>query len=181
MSEEKKVKTTKKAHPKAKEVKEAKAHPETEKKHATTVVEKVPVKKKHHIEPSKDYFFGTGRRKTSVARIILRPGKGLIIVNGKGMQEFFVNRHILLSKVVLPLELTSLKTKFNIMARVHGGGVAAQADAIQMGISRALIVYSPALKMTLRKGGCLTRDSRMKERKKYGHKRARKSFQFSKR
>lgn len=181
MSEEKKVKTAKKAHPKAKEVKEAKAHPETEKKHATTVVEKVPVKKKHHIEPPKDSFFGTGRRKTSVARVILRPGKGLIIVNGKSMQEFFVNRHILLAKVVRPLELTSLQKKFNVMARVHGGGVAAQADAIQMAIARALVIYSTVLKMPLRKGECLTRDPRMKERKKYGHKRARKSFQFSKR
>ncbi len=178
MSEEKKAKTAKKAHPKTKEVKSA---PETEKKHATTIVEKVPVKKKHRIEPSKDYFFGTGRRKTSVARIILRPGKGIIIVNGKSMPEFFVNRHILLSKVMRPLEITSLQKKFNILARVHGGGVAAQADAIQMAIARALVSYSTILKMPLRKGECLTRDPRMKERKKYGHKRARKSFQFSKR
>ncbi len=127
-----------------------------------------------------EVFTAVGRRKTSVARVRLLPGTGDITVNDKPMAEFF-SRETLKSIVKQPLELTNTGDKFNIMALVNGGGISGQAGAVRHGIARALVSSDAALRGALKKAGFLTRDPRMKERKKYGQKGARKRFQFSKR
>ncbi|MBI1910677.1 MAG: 30S ribosomal protein S9 [Deltaproteobacteria bacterium] len=127
-----------------------------------------------------DVFSAVGRRKTSVARVRLLPGAGDITVNNKAMADFF-SRETLKGIVRQPLELTSTTGKFNVIANVDGGGESGQAGAVRHGIARALIISDATLRGVLKKAGLLTRDPRMKERKKYGQKGARKRFQFSKR
>ncbi len=126
-------------------------------------------------------FYGTGRRKTSVARVwLISPGKGEINVNGKDINEYF-QRETLKMVIRQPLELTDLLNEFDIKINVKGGGPSGQAGAIRHGISRALLQYNADLRPVLKKAGFLTRDPRMVERKKYGLKKARKRPQFSKR
>ncbi len=126
-------------------------------------------------------FYGTGRRKTSTARVwLISPGKGEIIVNNKNIDEYF-QRETLKMVIRQPLELTDLLTEFDIRINVSGGGPSGQAGAIRHGISRALLQYNPDLRPALKKAGFLRRDPRMVERKKYGLKKARKRPQFSKR
>ena len=127
------------------------------------------------------FFYGTGRRKNSVARVRLYKGKGKIIVNGREIDDYFGLETL---KVIVrqPLVLTENEGKFDIICNVNGGGVAGQAGAIRHGISRALLEFdSEKYKLSLKKAVFLTRDPRMKERKKYGLKKARKAPQFSKR
>ncbi|NIA09627.1 MAG: 30S ribosomal protein S9 [Nitrospiraceae bacterium] len=125
-------------------------------------------------------YCGTGRRKTSVARVYLRPGTGKIMVNRRDFEEFFPNR-VLKMVIRQPLLLTETADKFDILVNVQGGGSAGQAGAIRHGISRALLEYNPELRPRLKAAGLLTRDARKVERKKYGQPKARKRFQFSKR
>ena len=127
-----------------------------------------------------DYYYGTGRRKSAVARVFLKPGKGQFVVNGKPVDQFF-GRETGRMVVRQPLELTKSAASFDIMVNVYGGGESGQAGAVRHGISKALTYYEPALRAVLKKGGFLTRDSRVVERKKYGKAKARRSFQFSKR
>ena len=127
------------------------------------------------------YYYGLGRRKTAVASVRLYKGNGEVVVNGKSEKDYFGGLEMLIKKMSSPLALTGNQGKFNISATVRGGGISAHADAIMLGISRALLVMDTELKSTLRKGGLLTRDPRIKERKKPGLKRARKAPQFSKR
>ncbi len=121
-----------------------------------------------------------GRRKTSVARVRLLPGSGEVVINQKPMEEYF-GREILRVLVRQPLEVTNTADRYRVVANVRGGGASGQAGAIRHSIARALVEKEPALRPILKKGGFLTRDPRMKERKKYGQKGARKRFQFSKR
>ncbi len=129
---------------------------------------------------AQEYYYGTGRRKCSVARVRLLPGKGNIIVNGKPLDEYF-GRKILEIIVRQPLETTDTLGKYDIFVNVDGGGMTGQAGAIRHGISRALLKVDNEYRSALKKEGFLTRDPRMKERKKYGLKKARKAPQFSKR
>jgi len=123
---------------------------------------------------------GTGRRKTSTARVILRPGTGNFTVNGRNLEQYFFDEiHRMLVK--RPLEASDTLNKFDVLVRVDGGGPHGQAGAVQHGIARALVEFSTELRGVLKKEGFLTRDPRMKERKKYGQPGARKRFQFSKR
>ena len=125
-------------------------------------------------------YYATGRRKTSTARVFLRPGKGLITVNHRPFENFFPT-DALRTQVRRPLLLTETGEKFDILATVAGGGVNGQAGAVRLGISRALVEFNAELRRQLKKDGLLTSDSRIKERKKYGLAGARKRFQFSKR
>ena len=125
-------------------------------------------------------YYGTGRRKTAIARVFLRPGTGEWKVNGKGFDEHFVTEQQRVS-AKRTLALTELAASFDVVTTVKGGGVAAQADAVKMGIARALVLFNPELRKLLKGEGLMTRDARQKERKKYGQKGARKRFQFSKR
>lgn len=125
-------------------------------------------------------YYGTGRRKASVARVFLRPGDGKFTVNHKGFEEYFVTEQQRVS-AKRPLALVEMTANFDVLANVSGGGVSAQADAVKMGISRALLEFNAELRKTLKGEGLLSRDARIKERKKYGQKGARKRFQFSKR
>ncbi|KUJ94991.1 MAG: small subunit ribosomal protein [Desulfonauticus sp.] len=129
---------------------------------------------------SVDFFYGTGRRKTSVARTRLYKGSGQIIVNGRPLEDYFP-RPTLRMIVRQPLKLVKLEDKFDIKVNVDGGGMTGQAEAVRHGISRALLDYDPELRPILKKAGFLTRDPRAKERKKYGQKAARARFQYSKR
>jgi len=124
--------------------------------------------------------YGTGRRKSSIARVWLTTGKGNIKINNKTLDDYF-GRETLLSIVEKPLEVVNKRAEIDVFAKVVGGGFTGQAGAIQHGIARALLQYDPALRLNLKKEGLLTRDARMKERKKYGQKGARARFQFSKR
>ena len=126
-------------------------------------------------------YLGTGRRKTSVARVRLIPGEAGIIINGKDMREYFGGRELLSKIVEQPLELTETLNKYGVKVNVNGGGTTGQAGAIRHGVSRALLEADDSLRATLKEAGFLTRDSRMVERKKYGKKKARRSPQFSKR
>jgi small subunit ribosomal protein S9 len=125
-------------------------------------------------------YQATGRRKSSVARVYLRPGSGEITVNGRTFDEYFPNK-VLKMVIKQPLALTETSDKFDIGVTVEGGGPAGQAGAIRHGITRALMIFNAELRPRLKKEGLVTRDSRMKERKKYGQKGARARFQFSKR
>ena len=125
-------------------------------------------------------FYGTGRRKTSTARVFLRPGKGKIVINDKPIEKSFPTDMLRLV-IRQPLVVTELTEQFDVMATSAGGGVSGQAGAIRLGIARALMEYNADLRTTLRKAGLVTRDPRAKERKKYGMAGARKRFQFSKR
>jgi len=125
-------------------------------------------------------YYGTGRRKTSTARVHIRQGSGQITVNKRSLEEYFGN-DVLKMIIKQPLALTETNDKFDIVVTVDGGGPSGQAGAIRHGISRALQIYNTELRKRLKKAGLLTRDPRMKERKKYGQKGARARFQFSKR
>jgi len=129
---------------------------------------------------STQFINATGRRKTSVSRVRIRPGKGEVIVNGRKAEEYFV-RPVLRLIFNQPLEHLEMIGKFDIIANCDGGGHAGQAGALRHGIARALIKFDPELRPTLKKGGFLTRDARKKERKKYGLHGARRGTQFSKR
>ena len=125
-------------------------------------------------------ILGTGRRKTSIARVRIRPGEGKIHINGRELEQYFlITRQR--NSVVAPLELTGRRTQFDVIVRVDGGGITGQADACKLGIARALKKFDEQLGDGLRDSGLLTRDSRMKERKKYGLRGARRGTQFSKR
>jgi small subunit ribosomal protein S9 len=125
-------------------------------------------------------YHAVGRRKESVARVYLRPGTGVVSVNGRKFENYFPN-DVLKMVIRQPLQLTETTDKFDVVANVDGGGVAGQAGAIRHGIARALCLFNLELRPALKKAGLLTRDSRMKERKKYGQRGARARFQFSKR
>ncbi|MFM8883610.1 MAG: 30S ribosomal protein S9 [Solirubrobacterales bacterium] len=125
-------------------------------------------------------YQATGKRKTAVARVTLKPGKGEYLINGKSLDEFFP-RDTLRRNIREPLEAVGYEAKMDVVARMHGGGVSAQADALRHGISRALLEADPGLRGALKSRGFLTRDARAKERKKAGLKKARKRPQFSKR
>ena len=129
---------------------------------------------------SNPYFYGTGRRKKSVARVRVYPGTGKITINDRSIDDYFGLETLKLI-VRQPLALTGTTEKFDIVCRVNGGGVTGQAGAIRHGLSRALLQYDEALRPALKKAGFLTRDPRMKERKNYGLKGARRAPQFSKR
>ncbi len=126
-------------------------------------------------------YYGTGRRKTSVARVFLRPGAGAMQLNEKSMEQYFGGHEALKMLVKQPFAVTETNDKFDVLATLGGGGVAAQAGALRHGIARALCVFDAELRAKLKKAGFLTRDARQKERKKYGQKGARRRFQFSKR
>ena len=125
-------------------------------------------------------YYGTGRRKTATARVYLRPGGGNVVVNRKPFDSYFPNETLRMI-IRQPLNLTETGNKFDILANVAGGGPAGQAGAIRHGITRALLEYNADLRPTLKHAGLITRDPRIKERKKYGQKGARKRFQYSKR
>ncbi|HRR42678.1 MAG TPA: 30S ribosomal protein S9 [Syntrophales bacterium] len=125
-------------------------------------------------------YYATGKRKTSIARVWLKEGSGTLKVNKKNHEEYF-NRESLKNMVVRPLEITGKKDRFDLYVNVRGGGIAGQAGAIKHGIAKVLVEYDAELRPVLKKAGFLTRDSRIKERKKYGQPGARKRFQFSKR
>ena len=129
---------------------------------------------------TKPYFYGTGRRKHSVARVRVYPGTGVITINNRDIDEYFGLETLKLI-VRQPMELTNTVGKFDIVCTVNGGGVSGQAGAIRHGLSRALLQYDAETRPVLKKAGLLTRDPRMKERKKYGLKAARRAPQFSKR
>jgi small subunit ribosomal protein S9 len=125
-------------------------------------------------------YYGTGRRKTSTARVFLRPGTGTLIINRKTFEQAFpTEAHR--NQIKQPLAVTETADKFDVLATIAGGGIAGQAGALRLGIARALVEYNLELRPRLKKEGFLTRDARIKERKKYGQKGARKRFQFSKR
>jgi small subunit ribosomal protein S9 len=126
-------------------------------------------------------YYGTGRRKTSTARVRLRPGSGEFQLNDRTMEEYFGGHEALKMIVRQPFGVTETNDKFDVLASLDGGGVAAQAGALRHGISRALCAWNAELRKKLKKAGFLTRDARKKERKKYGQKGARRRFQFSKR
>jgi len=129
---------------------------------------------------TQEHYYGTGRRKSAVARVFLRPGKGQIVVNGKPVDQFF-SRETGRMIVRQPLELANHLKTFDILVNVHGGGESGQAGAVRHGITRALIHYDATLKPTLKKAGLVTRDAREVERKKVGLHKARRRKQFSKR
>jgi small subunit ribosomal protein S9 len=125
-------------------------------------------------------YYGTGRRKSAIARVYLRPGSGEFKVNGRAFEVYFVTPAQRAS-AKQPLLSTEMASTFNVVARVTGGGVNGQADAVKLGIARALMLFNGELRKKLKAEGMVTRDSRGKERKKYGQKGARKRFQYSKR
>jgi small subunit ribosomal protein S9 len=125
-------------------------------------------------------YYGTGRRKSAIARVFLRPGSGKFTVNGKQFDEYFVTPAQRVA-AKLPLGIADINETFDVLTTVKGGGVNGQADAVKLGIARALMVFNVELRKTLKAGGMVTRDARGKERKKYGQKGARARFQFSKR
>ena len=125
-------------------------------------------------------YYGTGRRKSSTARVYLRPGAGEVRINKKAFEQYFPNETLRMI-IRQPLQLTETAGKFDILVNVEGGGPAGQAGAIRHGITRALIEFNADLRPALKHAGLVTRDPRIKERKKYGQKGARKRFQFSKR
>ncbi|MBT5861206.1 MAG: 30S ribosomal protein S9 [Alphaproteobacteria bacterium] len=134
-------------------------------------------------EPQRDAqgrAYATGRRKDAVARVWIKPGQGLITVNGKKSDEYFA-RPVLRMLIAQPMVVSRRETEYDIWCTVKGGGLSGQAGAVRHGISRALVNYDPELRGVLKAGGFMTRDSRVVERKKYGRAKARRSFQFSKR
>ena len=138
-----------------------------------------PISKKIKLD-FKDSKYATGRRKKSIAKVWLKKGSGNIHVNGKKMVDYFEKANLQIA-IFRPLTLVKRENEFDVRCSVKGGGSTGQAGAIILGLSRAIILFEPDLKPTLKKEKLTTRDSRAVERKKYGHKKARKSFQFSKR
>ena len=145
----------------------------------TTPDEEVVVPREPKID-SHGRSYATGKRKTAIARVWIKPGSGRITVNGKEHAEYF-GRPVLQMIIKQPLVAAERNDQFDVVCTVKGSGPSGQAGAVRHGISKALTYYEPALRDVLKKGGFLTRDSRVVERKKYGRKKARKSFQFSKR
>ena len=135
-----------------------------------------------HVQKLDKYgrAYATGKRKNAVARVWLKPGKGLATVNGKPLDQYFA-RPVLRMILSQPLVVANRITQYDVTVSVTGGGLSGQAGAVRHGIAKALTFYEPELRPTLKKGGFLTRDARVVERKKYGHAKARRSFQFSKR
>lgn len=134
-------------------------------------------------EPVRDQFgrsYATGKRKDAVARVWIRPGSGRFIINGKEIESYFA-RPVLQMVLRQPFDVAGVKDEFDVKATVKGGGLSGQAGAVKHGISKALQLYDPALRPALKSAGYLTRDARVVERKKYGKRKARRSFQFSKR
>ncbi|MEI4232889.1 30S ribosomal protein S9 [Roseovarius sp. D22-M7] len=134
-------------------------------------------------EPVRDALgrsYATGRRKDAVARVWIRPGSGKVVVNGKPINVYFA-RPVLQMILKQPFTVSGTEDQFDVMATVKGGGLSGQAGAVKHGVSRALQLYDPSLRGALKAAGFLTRDSRVVERKKYGRRKARRSFQFSKR
>jgi small subunit ribosomal protein S9 len=125
-------------------------------------------------------YYGTGKRKTAIARVWLKPGEGKAIINKRPSDQYF-GRETAKMVIEQPFELTSTQNQFDLIANVRGGGMSGQADAIKHGIAKALLQYDGELRDTLKREGFLTRDSRVKERKKYGKRGARASYQYSKR
>ena len=138
-----------------------------------------PINKKVKLD-FKDSKYSTGRRKRSIARVWLKKGSGDISINGKKMVNYFVKQNLQIA-VCRPLALVKKQNEYDVRCTVKGGGLSGQAGAIIHGISRALVLFEPNLKPVLKKEKLTTRDSRVVERKKYGHRKARRSFQFSKR
>jgi small subunit ribosomal protein S9 len=126
-------------------------------------------------------YYATGKRKTAIARVHLKPGTGEFTLNDHSLDEFFGGHEALKMLVKQPFAVTETSDKYDVRAKLHGGGVSAQAGALRHGISRALCVVDLELRKRLKKAGFITRDARIKERKKYGQKGARRRFQFSKR
>ena len=134
-------------------------------------------------EPKRDDFgrsYATGKRKDAIARVWIKPGSGKVMVNGKEMNSYFA-RPVLQMILRQPFQVAGVEDQFDVNAKVKGGGLSGQAGAVKHGISKALQLYEPALRGALKSAGFLTRDSRVVERKKYGKRKARRSFQFSKR
>ena len=144
-----------------------------------TQIGKPPLNKKIKLD-FKDSKYATGRRKKSIAKVWVKKGSGNIHVNGKKMNEYFLKTN-LQTAIFRPLTITKRENEYDVRCFVKGGGLTGQAGAIIHGLSRAIVLYEPDLKSTLKKENLTTRDSRAVERKKYGRKKARKSFQFSKR
>ena len=138
-----------------------------------------PINKKIKLD-FKDSKYATGRRKKSIAKVWLKKGSGIIHVNGKKMVDYFKKPNLQIS-ICRPLTLVKRENEYDIRCSVKGGGLSGQAGALIHGVARAIVLFEPDLKLTLKKEKLTTRDSRAVERKKYGHKKARKSFQFSKR
>jgi len=143
-----------------------------------SVVEVVPARAPQRDELGRAY--ATGKRKDAIARVWIRPGSGKVTVNGKAMAEYFA-RPVLQMVLRQPFEVAGVDGQFDVQATVKGGGLSGQAGAVKHGISKALQLYEPSLRAALKAAGFLTRDSRVVERKKYGKRKARRSFQFSKR
>ena len=127
-----------------------------------------------------NYIWGTGKRKCAIARVRLARGNGKIMVNGLEAKEYFPRKKQL-DEVLLPFEVIGKPGDFDVIAKIHGGGIAGHSDALKLGIARALVEFDATFRAQLKDSGCLTRNSKVKERKKYGQKKARKKFQFSKR
>lgn len=143
-----------------------------------TQAEEAPAREPVRDELGRSY--ATGKRKDAVARVWIRPGSGKVTVNGKDMSEYFA-RPVLQMILRQPFQVAGVEDQFDVMATVKGGGLSGQAGAVKHGISKALQLYDPGLRPALKAAGFLTRDSRVVERKKYGKRKARRSFQFSKR
>lgn len=182
MAEEIVEKKTRKPATKKTETKETKAKTEKVEVKAEKVEKKATAKKpaKKTTKAKAQEFLGTGRRKTSVARVRITTGTGKITVNGKELNEYF-DLATLITIVKQPLVLTETESSVDITANIYGGGKAGQAGALRHGITRALMEFRPELREELKKAGFVTRDARKKERKKYGLKKARRAPQFSKR
>ena len=141
--------------------------------------ESTPKGKQTSMERKGKYFYANGKRKTSIARIRLYEGKGEIIVNERSLEDYFFGT--LIGNVKAPLKLVDMLKRFDISVKVIGGGISSQAEAVRHGIAKALIVFDPELRTLLKRAGFLTRDARVKERKKFGLHRARRAPQWSKR
>lgn len=144
-------------------------------------VEQVKHKRASKEKKKTEEFIAVGRRKTAVARVYLSKGDGTIIVNDMDYKDYVSNRHVLVAHILKPFSVTNLGSFYSAKVKANGGGICSQAEAIKLGIARAILLVDPTLKGVLGKAGCLIRDPRMKERKKYGQKKARKRFQYSKR
>lgn len=159
---------------------EVKAEHETPAEKPSKIITRKPKPKKEKL-PKGDKFFGTGRRKEATAKVWLKPGSGQLVCNSKTMKEYFCGRKLLEYQIMKPLVVTNTQANYDVYAIMSGGGIPGQAGALSMGIARALLMVSPDFRIKLKREGLLRRDPRMKERKKYGRKRARRSFQYTKR
>ena len=146
---------------------------------ATTAAEAAPVAAEPKID-AQGRSYATGKRKNAIARVWIKPGKGTITVNGREVETYFA-RPVLRMLINQPFSTVEREGQYDVVCTVTGGGLSGQAGAVRHGISKALLAYEPTLRPVLKKGGFLTRDSRVVERKKYGRAKARRSFQFSKR